>query len=75
MLSSGASIDVIVLTLFAHAPVGPCSYFWIIWMVHTTSSAVSGWPSDQVAFGVVWKVSFRPSLDSSQLCAKLGAKS
>jgi hypothetical protein len=74
-LSSVASIVLIVLTLLAHAPVGPCSYFWIISTVHTTSSAVSGWPSDHIAFGVVWNVSCRPSFDRSQLWAKFGAKS
>jgi hypothetical protein len=56
----------------AHEPVGPSAYFLIMSNVKTTSSAVSGSPSDHVAPGTVWNVTVRPSSDRSQLLAKLG---
>jgi hypothetical protein len=40
--------------------------------VHTTSAAVSGFPSDHFAFGARWNVQVRPSGEVCQLLAKFG---
>ena len=41
-------------------------------MVQAASAAVSGFPSDHLACGRVWKVQVRPLADSLQLVAKSG---
>ena len=56
----------------AAVAVGPFTYFSSMLMVQAASAAVSGFPSDHLAFGRVWKVQVRPSGDSVQLVAKSG---
>ncbi len=56
----------------AHWPAGPFWYFITSLIVHATSAAVSGFPSDHLACGPVWKVQVRPSEEVDQLVAKSG---
>ena len=47
-------------------------YFRIVLKVQAASCAVSGLPSDHLAFGTVWKVQTLPPSDICQLVAKSG---
>src|SRR4029077_4099497 len=49
-------------------------YLTSVLIVQAASSAVSGFPSDHLAFGTVWNVQVRPSFDVSHLVANSGVK-
>src|SRR5215470_3660685 len=68
----GADAPVMCSSSPAHWPAGPFLYFMTSLIVHATSAAVSGFPSDHSAFATVWKVQVRPSGETDQLCAKSG---
>jgi hypothetical protein len=55
----------------AELAVGPSANFKMVLNVQATSAAVSGLPSDHLAFGWVWNVQVRPSA----LCCQPRAKS
>src|SRR5215467_5533127 len=69
----GADAPVMCSSNPAHCPAGPFLYFMTSLMVHATSAAVSGFPSDQRACGTVRKVQVLPSGETDQLRAKSGA--
>src|SRR5512142_3012984 len=56
----------------AELAVGPLANFRMVLNVQAASAAVSGFPSDHLAFGWVWNVQVRPSALSCQLRAKSG---
>ena len=66
----------VALTMCAMAPaefaVGPFWNLMFVLRVQATSAAVSGLPSDHLAFGRVWNVQVFPSGLSCQLVAKSG---
>ena len=74
MVAFGAAAFVMCATrpaAFAAVP------FWnatSVLIVHAASEAVSGFPSDHLAPGRVWKVHVFPSVETCQLVAKSAVK-
>jgi hypothetical protein len=74
-LSSVASALLRWVTVLASMAVASSWNFTIVDSSQAMSLAVSGWPSDHLELGTVWKVQVRPSADCCQLWAKYGLKS
>ena len=70
VFGSLASASFMFVTLDAHRPAGPFWYLITVLNMNAPSSAVSGCPSDHVAFGVRWNVQVNPSALVSQLVAQ-----